>query len=106
MPPSKTDAPDHALPPWAVRVVSAGAAVLLSAFVAWTVNVSQKLSSMESQHVELRANISALEHRLETQLNTENKRYDEMKSDLRLFMDRVDQKIDKLLAQRTGTAGP
>jgi hypothetical protein len=96
---------EHHLPPWALKVVTATAAVLLSAFVAWMVNVSAKLNSMESQHVELRANLSALEHRLQSQLTTENKRYDEMKADLRVFMDRVDLKIDKLLAQRIGASG-
>lgn len=97
---------EYALPPWAVKVISTIGVALLSAFVAWMVNVSQKLSSMESQHVELRSNLEAMERRMELQLNLENRRYEEIKTDLRAFMDRVDLKIDKLLSQRTGSQAP
>lgn len=80
--------------------------MILTLFAGWMTFVSSQLSSMQSGYVELKANLAAMEKRMEIQLSEENRRYEQIRIDVRTFVDRMETKMDKLLSQRTGSAGP
>ena len=93
-------------PKWFVRVLSAVGLVLLSSFAAWMTYVSSQLNSMSRDYVEMKANVVALEKRMEAQTSEDTRRYEQIRSDVRAFVDRMEAKMDKLLSQRIGQAGP
>jgi hypothetical protein len=93
-------------PKWFVRGLSAVGLVMLSSFAAWMTYVSSQLNSMSRDYVEMKANVVALEKRMEAQTSEDTRRYEQIRSDMRAFVDRMDAKMDKLLSQRIGAVSP
>lgn len=93
-------------PKWFVRGLSAVGLVLLSSFGAWMTYDSSQLNSMSRDYVEMKANVVALEKRMEAQTSEDTRRYEQIRSDMRAFVDRMEAKMDKLLSQRIGSVSP
>jgi len=54
----------------------------------------------------MKANVVALEKRMEAQTSEDTRRYEQIRSDMRAFVDRMEAKMDKLLSQRIGSLSP